>query len=45
MFFQSENIWFDPTEFIKNKEGFDIIVDPNNYKKYNFEVSFLPKEG
>ena len=43
--FQSENIWFDPTEFIKNKEGFDIIVDPNNYKKYNFEVSFLPKEG
>ena len=43
--FESENIWFDPTDFIINKEFFDIIVDPNNFKKYNFDVSFLPKVG
>jgi hypothetical protein len=40
--FESENIWFDPSEFIKG-ETIDVLVDPNNPKKYVMDISFLPK--
>ncbi|MBD1928846.1 DUF3592 domain-containing protein [Trichocoleus sp. FACHB-90] len=40
--FHSENIWFDPEEFIKY-ETIDVYVDPNNMKKYHMDISFLPK--
>ncbi|MGZ8397592.1 MAG: DUF3592 domain-containing protein [Gemmatimonadales bacterium] len=40
--FQSENIWFDPTEYIKG-EAIDVLVDPNDPKKYVMDISFLPK--
>ncbi len=40
--FESENIWFDPSEYIKS-ETIDVLVDPNNPKKYVMDISFLPK--
>lgn len=40
--FESENIWFDPSEYIKG-ETIDVLVDPNNPKKYVMDISFLPK--
>ncbi len=38
---QSEDIWFDPVEFIKSKT-IDVYVDPVNFKKYYMDISFLP---
>jgi hypothetical protein len=40
--FESENIWFDPSEYIK-EETIDVLVDPNNPRKYVMDISFLPK--
>jgi hypothetical protein len=40
--FQSENIWFDPSEYIKG-EAIDVLVDPNDAKKYVMDISFLPR--
>jgi hypothetical protein len=40
--FESENIWFDPSEYIKG-ETIDVLVDPKNPKKYVMDISFLPK--
>ena len=40
--FQSENIWFDPSEYIKG-ETIEVLVDPNDPKKYVMDISFLPK--
>lgn len=40
--FESENIWFDPSEHIKG-ETIDVLVDPNNPKRYVMDTSFLPK--
>jgi hypothetical protein len=40
--FQSENIWFDPSEYIKG-QAIDVLVDPNDPKKYLMDISFLPR--
>jgi hypothetical protein len=40
--FESENIWFDPSEYIKG-ETIDVLVDPKNPKKYVMDISFLPE--
>ena len=40
--FQSENIWFDPSEYIRG-EVIEVLVDPNDPKKYVMDISFLPK--
>lgn len=40
--FESDNIWYNPEKFITNKT-IDVLVDPNNYKKYYVDISFLPK--
>jgi hypothetical protein len=40
--YESENIWFDPSEYIKS-ETIDVLVDPSNPKKYVMDISFLPK--
>lgn len=41
--FESDNIWFDPTEFIKTDE-INVLIDRNNPNKYVMDVSFLPLE-
>lgn len=40
--FKSDNIWFDPTDFIKTEE-IKVMIDPHNPKKYFMDISFLPK--
>ena len=39
--FKSENIWFDPTNLIK-QEKITVLIDRNNPKKYYTDTSFLP---
>lgn len=41
LFFESDDIWFDPTEFIKTDE-IKVLIDPNDPKKYTMDISFLP---
>lgn len=41
--FESDNIWFDPTDFIQ-KETIKIYVDPGDMKKYYVDISFLPNK-
>ncbi len=40
--FKSEEIWFDPNEFIKNNT-INVYVDPGNFRKYYMDISFLSK--
>ncbi|MBE8726537.1 DUF3592 domain-containing protein [Flavobacterium hungaricum] len=40
--FKSDDIWFDPTDFIKSEE-IKVLIDPVNPKKYYMDISFLPK--
>lgn len=40
--FKSDNIWFDPTDFVKTEEII-VMIDSNNPKNYFMNVSFLPK--
>lgn len=40
--FKSENIWFDPTNLIKQKK-ITVLIDKNNPKKYYTDTSFLPE--
>lgn len=41
LFFESENIWFNPTKFIKTDEIM-VLIDPENPKNYYMDISFLP---
>ncbi|OMH38925.1 DUF3592 domain-containing protein [Motiliproteus sp. MSK22-1] len=40
--FESENIWFDPTNHI-NVEELTVLIERSNPKKYHVDISFLPK--
>ncbi len=40
--FKSDNLWYDPTEYIQNKR-IRVFIDRNNPKKYYVDLSFLPK--
>jgi hypothetical protein len=40
--FHSNNLWFDPTNFIKNKR-ITVLIDASNPKKYYMDTAFLPK--
>ncbi len=40
--FNSENIWFDPTDHINNDE-ITVLIEKDNPKKYYVDISFLPK--
>lgn len=40
--FASDDIWFDPTNFIKTNI-ITVIIDKNNPKKYQVDLSFLPE--
>jgi hypothetical protein len=43
--FKSEHIWYDPSEFLKSREGIDIYIDPNDLTRYYMDTSFLPKKA
>lgn len=40
--FFSENIWYDPAEFVKTDE-ITVLIERENPKNYLMDVSFLPK--
>jgi uncharacterized protein DUF3592 len=40
--FHSENLWFDPTNFIKTRQ-LTVLVDPKDPKRYHMDTSFLPE--
>ncbi|WP_026971372.1 DUF3592 domain-containing protein [Aliagarivorans marinus] len=40
--FSSENLWFDPTDYIKQQE-ITVLIEMSNPKKYYVDVSCLPK--
>ena len=39
--FNSENIWFDPSDHIQ--EEISVLIEKDNPKKYYVDISFLPK--
>jgi hypothetical protein len=41
--FKSSNIWFDPSDYLQDKEYLEVKVNETNYKKYWVDISFLPK--
>jgi hypothetical protein len=40
--FRSHNLWYDPEKYISAKT-LDVIVDPNNLRRYVVDTAFLPK--
>jgi hypothetical protein len=40
--FKSNNLWFDPSSYIKSKK-ITVFIDPSNPKKYLMDLAFLPK--
>lgn len=40
--FKSENIWFDPEEFVGDRE-IKVYINPDNYKQYYMDINFLPE--
>lgn len=40
--FNSENLWFDPTDHI-NQEEITVLIEKDNPKRFYVDVSFLPK--
>lgn len=40
--FESEDLWFDPREYITRDE-IEVLIDPDKPKIYHVDVSFLPK--
>jgi len=42
--FRSDAIWFDPTRYVQ-RETLDVIVNADDPKQYELDISFLPKNG
>jgi len=40
--FKSDNLWFDPSTYIKDRK-INVFIDRTNPKKYHVDLSFLPK--
>ncbi|MEC4805072.1 MAG: DUF3592 domain-containing protein [Jaaginema sp. PMC 1079.18] len=40
--FKSENIWFNPEEFARDRD-IKIYINPDNYQQYYMNIDFLPK--
>lgn len=40
--FESNNLWFDPSSYIKDKR-ITVFIERNNPRKYYVDLSFLPK--
>lgn len=43
--FLSENIWYDPTEFLASDQPIPVWIEPGNPKKHLVDTSFLPPMG
>ena len=40
--FNSEYLWYDPTDYV-NEEEITVLIDKNNPRKYHMDISFLPQ--
>lgn len=40
--FNSDNLWFDPTEFV-HSDKINVLIDQRDPSKYHMDTSFLPK--
>ncbi|MEB4589851.1 DUF3592 domain-containing protein [Candidatus Thiothrix sp. Deng01] len=40
--FSSDNLWFDPTEFVRS-DTVNVLIDQHDPSKYHMDTSFLPK--
>jgi hypothetical protein len=43
--FQSENLWYDPSQFIGDREQIPVRVDADNPKRFRVDISWLPKSA
>ncbi|MCP5475624.1 MAG: DUF3592 domain-containing protein [Rhodanobacteraceae bacterium] len=43
--FQSENLWFDPSEFIGDREQIGIRIDADQPERHRVDISWLPKSA
>jgi hypothetical protein len=43
--FTSDNIWYDPSQVVANKQQIDVYIDQNNPKRYYVDINFLPKSA
>lgn len=41
--FQSENLWFDPSEFLGGREQISVRIDADRPERYRVDISWLPK--
>lgn len=40
--FRSENLWFDPSDYLKRPQVM-VFIEPENPRRYLVDLSFLPK--
>ncbi|RFA25573.1 hypothetical protein CAI21_18785 [Alkalilimnicola ehrlichii] len=43
--FFSDNLWFDPSQYIEKGQEVDVLVDLRNPKRHYVDTSFLPAAG
>jgi uncharacterized protein DUF3592/TIR domain-containing protein len=44
VYFRSNNVWDDPTMYVKNR-SITVIVDPNNFSRYVMDLSLLSERA
>lgn len=44
--FESDSLWFDPTPFLENRDKMPVLIDPDNYHRYQvLTEDVLPEQG
>lgn len=44
--FESDSLWFDPTPFLDGRDKVPVLVDPDNYHRYQvLTEGILPEQG
>jgi hypothetical protein len=43
--FESEDLWYDPSEFIGDREQVPVRVDADDPRRYRVDISWLPKKA
>ena len=43
--FHSDNIWFDPEQWISAGKSVNVWIDPKDPRRYSMDIGFLPKPG
>ena len=43
--FKSDAIWYDPNDLLRETEYVDVLLNPDNPKVHEVDISFLPKDA